>query len=124
MNEYLLSLAGFTPEQWEEFRGKIANKFLFWWQRGWAVITSRRVKIAFGVLGIVLIFVLGARFLISIWSERFEASVPKEPEATETAVPRKNPLEAKLELLRRDVEFVFDKDSDLLYPSLEVKVEF
>ena len=126
MNEYLLNLAGFTPAQWEEFKGNIANKLLAVWQRVGEAFTPERIKMALAGLGIILgiglAVLLGNRALIFFEQLHFQPR-PEISQATEPAYP-KGRLEIKLEELRKEAEAVFDEDLDLLYPSLEVKIEF
>ena len=126
MNEYLLNLAGFTPEQWKEFKGKVANQLLALWQRVGEAITPKRLKTALaavvGILVLGLVLFLGQKALVVFYQLQNHPQ-PEVPQATEPAYP-KGRFEVKLEELRKEVEEVFDEDPNLLYPSLEAKIEF
>lgn len=123
MNEQILALMGFTPEQWEEFKSNLAFKVLDLWQKALAQITPKRLKVFGGALLLVLVFYFGARVLISVWPEPQPGKV-EEPEASPSAVLQKGKLEGELESLRQKLEKIPADDPNLLHPSLEIKIEF
>jgi len=126
MNTYLLNLSGFTPEQWVEFKGKLANKALLGWQTFCEVATFKRVRVFLMSVGAVLMLglavFLGSKALVFFGRAR---SHPQSeiPQTAETAPP-KGRFEIKLEMLRKDVEDVFETNPDLLYPSVEIESKF
>lgn len=123
MNEHLLNLIGFTPEQWEDWRSRIASKALDIWQKILEPLSPARLKIGGGViLGLLALF-FGVRLLASVWP-RSPSSVPTTLEATPPAGIEKVKLEVDLETLRSQLEKLAEDDPDFLYPSLEIKIDF
>lgn len=123
MNEQILALMGFTPEQWEEFKSNLAFKALTLWQKILSQITLGRIKVLGGAILLVLVVFLGSKVLISVWPRTKPGEV-KQPEASPSAVQEKIKFENELEELRGKLENLSEDDPNLLYPSLEVKIEF
>lgn len=123
MNEHLLNLIGFTPEQWEEARSRIASRVLGIWERVLEPLTPARLKIGGGVvLGFLALF-FGVRLLASVWPKPTTPEAAT-PQASPSASIEKVKLEVDLETLRTRLEKLAEDDPDLLYPSLEIKIDF
>jgi len=124
MNEHLLSLIGFTPEQWERSKSDYAFKMLSIWQRVLSFLTLRRLKFLGGVLLLVAFLYCVLRFL-GILLSRAPSGGGKPPEASSPAVIKKElRFEGELEDLRHKVGSLSKEDPDLIYPSLETEIKF
>ncbi|MEA2020200.1 MAG: hypothetical protein U9M98_00515 [Patescibacteria group bacterium] len=122
MNEYLLSLAGFTPEEWRSFRSRVLERLFLYWRKVSSVVTLERIKktaIVLIVLGAFLLSIrVGSRYLLKQDGEE-SSQQAESPTAVEIHEPA---LEATLEELERQVQDILKIDSDYLYPTLDFRL--
>jgi len=123
MNERILALMGFTPAEWEEFKSNLSFKALDLWQKILSQVTPKRLKVFGGAILLILVVFFGAKILISVWPRTSPRKVGK-PEASPSAGLEKTKFESELEGLRQKLEKLSADDPNLLYPSLEIKIEF
>jgi len=124
MNEFILNIAGFTPQEWVEFKGRLANRLLSYWRRVAAEITVERIRIVFFVLFVAGLGLFGFQYGMRFLMQR----TAREPAAPQESSPsggvKKERLEITLEELKNDLDKVLEPQTDLEYPSLDLKVSF
>lgn len=125
-DEHILNLAGFTPDEWREFKKDVAAKSKFYWQRVQRELTPARVGGAFLVLLIGGLVLFGIQKGSEYFSQEDDGIVRRPRESTESAIPGrdKERLEIALEELGKELETVSKISADLEYPSLDLEVSF
>ncbi len=123
MNEYILNLAGFTPEEWRDFRSRVLGKIFAIWRKLSSVITVERLR----NLGIVLI-VLGAVFFgVRLGLRYFAGSRmeegSKQAEPTSVSEVGEPTLEMRLEALEKRAKDVLKANPDYSYPTLDFQLD-
>ncbi len=126
MNEFILNLAGFTPEEWREFKGRVANKILFYWRAFIRELTLERLRAGFFILLVAGIGLFGIQRGVRYLAQRSADGGQEPKEATQSAGPsqKKEQLEVSLEGLKKTLDTVLETPADLKYPSLDLKVSF